>query len=186
MLVALPVQQGGGEGFGGGWGGIGHCVAALLRGLAVQHNLVFLDAGEGVADKAQAGDLVRHNNAADQLLHRAGRDAPQRALGRVARAFQDGEIAPERWKTMSDDEVRTELIRLRGVGPWTADMMLIFYLHRPDVLPLEDIGLIKSAARLYGWDTVSALRDHAELWRPWRTVATWYIWRDLDAEPVIY
>lgn len=104
----------------------------------------------------------------------------------IARAFRDGEIDPERWKTMSDDEVRSELIALRGVGPWTADMMLIFYLHRPDVLPLEDIGLINSAARLYGWDTVSALRDQAELWRPWRTVATWYIWRDLDAEPVIY
>lgn len=104
----------------------------------------------------------------------------------AAEAFQQGTIDPERWSSMSDNDVRSELITLRGIGPWTADMMLIFYLHRPDVLPLEDIGLVRGAARLYGWESVTELRDHAESWRPWRTVATWFIWRDLDAEPVIY
>ena len=66
-------------------------------------------------------------------------------------------------------------------------------LDRPDVLPLGDVGLVNGATRLYGWDQsgsmrerTSLLQDHAELWRPWRTVATWYIWRDIDAEPVVY
>ena len=111
----------------------------------------------------------------------------------IARAFADGTVDPARWYAMTDDEVRTQLTGLRGVGPWTADMMLIFYLHRPDVLPLGDIGLVNGTTRLYGWDStlqlrhrVPILREYAELWRPWRTVATWYVWRDLDAEPVLY
>lgn len=111
----------------------------------------------------------------------------------ISRAFVDGTVDPARWETLSDQEVRGHLCTLRGVGPWTADMMLIFYLHRSDILPLEDIGLVNGATRLYQWDRkldlrerAALLRDHAERWKPWRTVATWYIWRDIDAEPVIY
>ncbi|TVQ37484.1 MAG: DNA-3-methyladenine glycosylase 2 family protein [Spirochaetaceae bacterium] len=110
----------------------------------------------------------------------------------AALAFCAGTIDPAAWDRMSDDEIRADLTALRGVGPWTADMMLIFHLHRPDVLPLGDIGLVNAAARLYGWSLDDdrqrrqRLRDHAERWRPWRTVATWFIWRDLDAEPVVY
>ncbi len=110
----------------------------------------------------------------------------------IARAFADRTVDPHRWHLQSDDQVRAELTSLRGVGPWTADMMLIFFLHRPDVLPLGDIGLVNAAARLYGWDReqprerARLLAAHAERWRPWRTAATWFIWRDLDAEPVVY
>jgi DNA-3-methyladenine glycosylase II len=111
----------------------------------------------------------------------------------ISRAFVDGTVDPARWETLSDHEVHANLRALRGVGPWTADMMLIFHLHRPDVLPLEDIGLVNGATRLYRWEKTmglkeraALLRDHAERWKPWRTVATWYIWRDIDAEPVIY
>ncbi len=125
----------------------------------------------------------------------------------MAEAFVSGAVDPARWATYDDRAVRAELTELRGVGRWTADMILIFYLHRPDVLPLGDLGLVNAAARLYyaaGSDAVGSdavgergdrrslrarqswLEAHAERWRPWRTVATWYIWRDLDAEPVVY
>lgn len=111
----------------------------------------------------------------------------------IAEACSTGRIEPSRWESMDDSAVRHELTSLRGVGPWTAHMVLIFFLHRPDILPLEDIGLVNGASRRYGWDMDKPLREraatlhaHAECWRPWRTVATWYIWRDIDADPVIY
>ena len=117
----------------------------------------------------------------------------------IATAFASGAVDDSAWADRSDEEVRDALTNLRGVGPWTADMLLIFHLKRPDVLPLGDIGLVNAASALYRWDVdaeASAARrlaarqhvlaQHAEQWRPWRTVATWFIWRDLDAEPVIY
>lgn len=117
----------------------------------------------------------------------------------IAEAFASGSIQDATWADRTDDEIRRELTSLRGVGPWTADMLLIFHMQRPDVLPLGDIGLVNAAAGLYRWNTDDAetaaqrlaarqavLEAHAQQWRPWRTVATWFIWRDLDAEPVIY
>ena len=93
------------------------------------------------------------------------------------------------WEERSDDEVRADLIRLRGVGPWTAEMVLIFTLLRPDILPLGDIGVLRSIESLYAagerlpLDQIEAI---AEPWRPYRTAGTWYLWRHLDAEPVEY
>ncbi|SIQ66668.1 DNA-3-methyladenine glycosylase II [Alkalispirochaeta americana] len=111
----------------------------------------------------------------------------------IARAFSTGDVTPRLWQNMSDEEIHAQLCSLYGVGPWTADMTLIFFLHRPNILPLGDIGLIHGAARLYNWDSslsrreeTALLKDLGETWHPWRTVATWYIWRDIDAEPVIY
>ncbi len=111
----------------------------------------------------------------------------------IAHAFIYEDFSPQSFDTLTDDEVRTRLCGLRGVGPWTAEMFLIFHLHRPDVLPLGDIGLHRAARTLYGWpdgekttDTAGRLLELGETWRPWRTVAVWYLWRDLDAEPVVY
>lgn len=111
----------------------------------------------------------------------------------LARAFRDGSLREELFDTWSDDEVRDHLTALRGIGPWTAEMFLIFHLRRPDVLPLGDIGLQRAAKRLYGWpegETAPLLRQRlielGDTWRPFRTVAVWYLWRDLDAEPVVY
>lgn len=110
----------------------------------------------------------------------------------IAAAFADGRLDPDTWETLSDSEIRAALTALRGIGPWTADMMLIFHAHRPDILPLGDLGLVNTAARLYDWEAEEPvgrrelLGTHAEKWRPWRTVATWYIWCDLDSDPVIY
>jgi DNA-3-methyladenine glycosylase II len=111
----------------------------------------------------------------------------------IADAFASGEVSDGRFDSWSDEEILKRLCSLRGVGTWTAEMFLIFHLRRPDVLPLGDIGLHRAARKLYGWPekedagTVRArLTALGETWRPWRTVAVWYLWRDLDAEPVVY
>ncbi len=88
-----------------------------------------------------------------------------------------------------DQEVIARLTQISGIGPWTAEMALIFSLMRPDVLPLADLGLMKAIARHYN-NGVPVARSQAleiaEQWRPWRSVATWYLWRSLDPEPVHY
>ena len=93
------------------------------------------------------------------------------------------------WDSMDDDAVRTRLTSLRGIGPWTAEMVLIFTLLRPDVLPLGDIGVIRAVEQLYAERaalTVDEVAAIAAPWAPYRTVGTWYLWRHLDAEPVQY
>ena len=108
----------------------------------------------------------------------------------IAEAFQSGRIAPLTWAEQDDEEILRQLCSLRGVGRWTAEMLLIFHLNRPDVLPLDDIALVRAAANHLGWpndkDAPQRLRVRAELWRPWRTVAVWYLWRTQDKEPVQY
>jgi len=93
------------------------------------------------------------------------------------------------WDAWSDDEVRRRLVSLRGVGPWTAEMVLIFSLLRADILPLGDIGVIRAVEQLYRNSermTVQDVARVAECWAPYRTAGTWYLWRHLDAEPVEY
>ena len=105
----------------------------------------------------------------------------------LAARFASGEIDPARWVGQSDDEVIAELTRVRGVGRWTAEMFLIFNLHRPNILPLDDLGLLKAISRNYfSGEPVSRsdVREVAANWEPWRTVATWYMWRCLDPLPV--
>ncbi len=111
----------------------------------------------------------------------------------LAGSFLRDDYSPASFDVLDDDEVRGRLCALRGVGPWTAEMFLIFHLHRPDILPAGDVGLRRAASRLYGWPegdgpaaTRSRLLALGESWRPWRTVAVWYLWRDLDVEPVVY
>ncbi len=93
------------------------------------------------------------------------------------------------WSALSDDAVRKKLVSLRGIGPWTAEMVLIFSLLRPDVFPLGDIGVIRSIEGLYASGErlpIERIVDIGSVWSPYRTVATWYLWRHLDAEPVEY
>lgn len=107
----------------------------------------------------------------------------------LAEAFHQEVINPRAWPHQSDEEILQALVGLRGIGRWTAQMFLIFHLHRPDVLPVDDIGLQKSAARFFGRDdrlTPGELMVLTEGWRPWRTVGTWYLWRNLDPLPVVY
>ncbi len=107
----------------------------------------------------------------------------------LAGHFVDGRIEPSRWKRMTDEAVVAELVDVRGVGRWTAEMFLIFNLLRPDVWPVDDIGLQKAVALHYlGSErpTPPLLRRHGERHAPWRTVATWYLWRSLDPAVVQY
>jgi DNA-3-methyladenine glycosylase II len=110
-------------------------------------------------------------------------------LGDLARHFSTGEIHVERWAAMSDQEIIDELTAVRGIGVWTAEMFLIFNQLRPDVFPLDDIGLQKAVARHYCHGERPARRrliEFGDNWRPWRSVATWYLWRSLDPLPVEY
>jgi len=103
--------------------------------------------------------------------------------------FDAGSVHVKDWASMDDEAIIAELVAIRGVGRWTAEMFLIFHLLRPNVLPLDDVGLIKGISqRYFSGEGVSRsdAREVAAAWAPYRTVATWYIWRSLDPEPVAY
>ncbi len=107
----------------------------------------------------------------------------------LARHFDDGRVHPAQWKDMADDRIVDELVAIRGIGRWTAEMFLIFHLMRPDVLPLDDLGLVKGISLNYfSGEPVSRaeVREVGEGWAPYRSVAVWYIWRSLDPLPVDY
>ena len=107
----------------------------------------------------------------------------------LALHFDAGKLHVDDWQAMEDEAIITELIGIRGVGRWTAEMFLIFHLLRPNVLPLDDVGLINGISRNYfSGDPVSRsdAREVAEAWKPWCSVATWYIWRSLAPLPVAY
>ena len=87
---------------------------------------------------------------------------------------------------MSDEEVVRQLVGIRGIGQWTAEMFLIFYLHRPDVLPLADLGLLNAIQLHYGNLSKAEIVALSQGWQPYRTVATWYLWRSLDPVTVQY
>ena len=97
------------------------------------------------------------------------------------------EVVPERdtLLTLPDDEVIARLTEVRGIGPWTVEMLLMFNLGRPDVLPITDLGIQKGFQLVYGTDnlpTPKELGAHGEKWRPWRTVASWYMWEAVHIE----
>lgn len=105
----------------------------------------------------------------------------------LALHFTENRLHVDEWAHMDDESIIAELTAIRGVGRWTAEMFLIFHLQRPNVLPLDDAGLLKGISQGYfSGDPVSRsdAREVAEAWKPWCTVATWYIWRSLDPQPV--
>ena len=107
----------------------------------------------------------------------------------LALHFDSGAVHVKQWQEMDDEAIITELVAIRGIGRWTAEMFLIFHLMRPNVLPLDDVGLVNGVSRSYfSGEPVSRsdLREVAQAWQPYCTVATWYIWRSLDPQPVAY
>ncbi|MEA5097923.1 MAG: DNA-3-methyladenine glycosylase [Burkholderiaceae bacterium] len=107
----------------------------------------------------------------------------------LAEHFRNRRVHVSKWAQMEDEDVIAELISIRGVGRWTAEMFLIFNLLRPNVLPLDDLGLLKGISLCYfSGEPVSRsdAREVSENWEPWRTVGTWYLWRSLDPVPVEY
>ena len=107
----------------------------------------------------------------------------------LAQHFADGKVHVLRWPGMGDEEIIAELTGVRGIGRWTAEMFLMFNLLRPDVFPVDDLGLQKGLRLAYYRGrkiSLKTMRKVGENWRPWRSVATWYLWRSLDPLPVEY
>ena len=107
----------------------------------------------------------------------------------LALHFDNGQLTVASWAGMDDEAIIAELVAIRGIGRWTAEMFLIFHLMRPNVLPLDDVGLINGISKNYfSGDAVSRsdAREVAQAWAPYCSVATWYIWRSLDPLPVTY
>ena len=105
----------------------------------------------------------------------------------LAQTYLKGDIQPRRFSQMTDAEITATLTKVKGIGPWTADMFLIFALNRPDVLPVGDLGARKGMQRLYDLPVLpdaQTMRRLAAPWQPFRSAATWYLWRLLDEQPV--
>lgn len=107
----------------------------------------------------------------------------------LANHFVNGGLGHANWDQLDDETIIKELVAIRGIGRWTAEMFLMFYLRRPNVLPLDDIGLIRGISLAYfSGESVTRheAREVAANWEPWCTVATWYMWRSIDPIPVEY
>lgn len=107
----------------------------------------------------------------------------------LAQHFGSGAVHVQQWRKMDDEAIIEELVAIRGIGRWTAEMFLIFHLMRPNVLPLDDLGLLKGISLSYFSGepvTRAEAREVGDAWAPYRSVATWYIWRSLDPLPVDY
>jgi DNA-3-methyladenine glycosylase II len=152
----------------------------------------------GAAAAAIAARLRRHFGGrypgpavlrdADEAELRAVGLSRQKAatLRAVAAAFADGTLSNRALRRMPDDEVIEAVTQIRGIGEWTAHMVLMFSLGSPDVLPLGDYGVRKGAWQLYGLPglpTRGELEALGERWRPFRSVASWYLWRSLELVP---
>ena len=139
-----------------------------------------------VGDMTPEGVLARPR---PQLRACGLSDRKTEYIADLAQHFASGAIHVHRWPEMTDEEIIAELVEVRGIGRWTAEMFLMFNLLRPDVFPLDDLGLQKGIRLAYFNGRKVSLRTMTrigEAWRPWRSVATWYLWRSLDPVPVEY
>lgn len=129
-------------------------------------------------------------NASEQNLRECGLSASKvRYLGTLADYFLHNGEYIKNWHNLPDEEVVKALTSIVGIGRWSAEMFMIFYLARPDIFPLADIGLQKAIFRHYNASeklTKQEILEISEAWQPYRTVATWYLWRSLDPVPVAY
>jgi 3-methyladenine DNA glycosylase/8-oxoguanine DNA glycosylase len=161
---------------------------ALVRSIVFQQ--LAGGAARAIVDRLRARHRGRIPKPAVLL---AASDAELRAVGlsrqkiaavrAVAAAFHAGELDNRRLRRMQDGAVVEAVTKVRGIGEWTAHMLLMFSLGRPDVLPVGDYGVRKGAMQLYGLDELPAraqLEALAEPWRPYRSVASWYLWRAAD------
>lgn len=121
----------------------------------------------------------------DEALRGAGVSGQKiQYLRDLGARVRDGRLRLERLDQQDDEAVIAALTEVKGIGRWTAEMFLIFRLHRPDVLPVGDLGIVKAIQRAYGLRTVPSparLTRIGDAWRPFRSVACWYLWRSLDA-----
>jgi DNA-3-methyladenine glycosylase II len=134
---------------------------------------------EGAPTPAALGALT------DAQLRNVGLSGQKlRYMRDLGQKVQDGSLPLPALDAMTDDEVIAALTQVKGIGRWTAEMFLMFRLQRPDVLPVDDLGIVKAVQKAYGLrKTPSAdrLNKIGEAWRPFRSVACWYLWRSLNA-----
>lgn len=120
----------------------------------------------------------------DETLRSVGLSRQKVAAVRsLAEHFASGELGSEQFDSWDDEEIITHLTRVRGVGRWTAEMFLMFHLRRPDVLPVNDVGINRAIMREYGLPAMplpEEVRRVGEGWHPWASVACWYLWRSLE------
>ncbi len=128
--------------------------------------------------------------ASESDLRECGLSASKvRYLHGLAEHFIENETHIKNWTNLSDEEILSELTALNGIGRWTAEMFMIFHLGRPDILPLADLGLQKAIFKHYNNGeklTLAEIFELSKAWKPYRSVATWYLWRSLDPVPVEY
>ena len=125
-------------------------------------------------------------SASEEQMRAAGLSRQKAASVRdMAEHFASGELSLEHFHAWDDEEIIEHLTRVRGVGRWTAEMFLIFHLGRPDVLPVNDVGINRAMMKQYGLEALPKPADVlriGEAWRPWATVACWYLWRSEDVQ----
>jgi len=136
----------------------------------------------GVATPHAIGSLT------DVQLREVGLSRQKSAYLRdLAAKAESGELALDHLATMTDEEVVEAITKVKGLGRWSAEMFLMFRLRRPDILPVDDLGIVNAIHRLYGLrkrPTADRIRRIGEVWRPYRTVACWYLWRSLENTPL--
>ncbi len=163
--------------------------AALVRAVVAQ--MISTKAARAITARLEAmvGDLApeRILAAGEGLLREAGLSGSKaQALADLAAHVTDGRLPLARLEELDDEEVIARLVPVRGIGRWTAEMFLIFSLGRLDVLPVDDFGL-RAGVRDHYWlkelPGRAVLRELAESWRPYRSVATWYLWRSRGFVP---
>ena len=122
--------------------------------------------------------------ASDEAMRSAGLSRQKTAaLRSLAEHFVSGELGEEPFHALGDEAIIERLTRVRGIGRWSAEMFLMFHLHRPDVLPVNDLGINRAIQKEYGLDAAPKPADVLRIgapWRPWATVACWYLWRSGD------
>ena len=162
---------------------------ALLRAIVYQQisgraagaiHARLLDLFEGGRPNPQALAAM-----SEERLRSAGLSRAKAAAARDLAAKTLARIVPgtRGLRQMPDDEIVARLVQVRGIGRWTVEMLLMSHLGRPDVLPATDLGVRRGFARLQGLEALPPPADllaHGERWRPWRTVASWYLWRAAD------
>jgi DNA-3-methyladenine glycosylase II len=170
----------------------GDAFATLARSIVGQQISVKAAQSVWLRFVALAGDVTpaRVLLLAPDDMRAAGLSARKvEYLNALSAEFSQGGLSNIEWAAAGDEDIIRQLVAVRGVGRWTAEMFLIFHLQRPNVLPLDDVGLINGISRVYySGEPVSRsdVRELASAWAPYATVATWYIWRSLEAAPVMH
>ncbi|HYC48919.1 MAG TPA: DNA-3-methyladenine glycosylase [Burkholderiales bacterium] len=173
-------------------GSRGDAFSTLARAIVGQQ--ISVKAAQSVWDRlvAEVAAITPANLAACDLarLRTCGLSGQKSAyLLDLAQRFRSGALDPAHWAVLDDEALISELVQVKGIGRWTAEMFLIFYMARPDVFPIDDLGLQRAMSLSYNAGRPISkvkMRRLGKAWAPWRSVATWYLWRSLDPLPVQY